>query len=42
VRFLMYYYYFDIDLNYVKSKKKKESHKKGGTYISRCSIRKHL
>jgi hypothetical protein len=36
----MYYYYFDIDLNYVKSKKKKkESHKKGGTYISRCSIR---
>jgi hypothetical protein len=30
-----------LDLNYVKSKKKnKESHKKGGTYISRCSIRR--
>jgi hypothetical protein len=27
-----------LDLNYVKSKKNKESHKKGGTYISRCSI----
>ena len=37
----MYYYYFDtVYLNSVKSKKKIESHKKGGTHISRCSITK--